>query len=180
MFVHRWCLTPNILIIGGKIVEEVVHKAIQDEYPDDFAWCYGCGRLNELGHHFRTGWQGEKTISLYTPKPEHLALPGFVYGGLVASLIDCHGTGSAALALHRKNGHEVGDGSEPPRFVTASLNVNFSKPTPHGVPLKAIGTVTEIHPKKFKIETEVFANDTLCARGEVVAVVMPSTFLSKP
>ncbi|MGG1675313.1 PaaI family thioesterase [Neobacillus sp. NRS-1170] len=160
-------------------MEEKVLKAIQDEYPEDFAWCYGCGRMNEAGHHFRSGWHGEQTITIYTPEPEHMALPGFVYGGIVASLIDCHGTGSAALALHRKNGHEPGDSAEPPRFVTASLNVNFLKPTPNGVPLKAIGTVTEIHPKKFKVETEVYAEDTLCARGEVVAVVMPSTFLVK-
>ena len=64
-------------------MEEVV-KAIQDEYPDDFAWCYGCGRLNQDGYHFRTGWLGEKTITLYTPKAEHTAIPGFVYGGLLA------------------------------------------------------------------------------------------------
>jgi len=158
--------------------EKIVH-AIQDEYPDDFAWCYGCGRLNEQGHHFRTGWHGEQTVTIFTPKAEHLALPGFVYGGMIASFIDCHGTGSASLALHRKNGHEPGEGTEPPRFVTASLNVNYHRPTPHGVALKAIGTVHEIHPKKWKVEVEVFANDVLCARGEVVAVVMPSTFLSK-
>jgi len=160
-------------------MEELVPQAIQDEYPDEYAWCYGCGRLNDKGHHFRTGWQGEQTVTIYTPLPEHLAVPGFVYGGLIASLIDCHGTGSAALALHRKNGHEPGDGVEPPRFVTASLNVNFLKPTPHGVPLKAVGTVHEIHPKKFHVETEVYADGTLCARGEVVAVVMPSTFVQK-
>lgn len=160
-------------------LEEMIHNAIQDEYPDDFAWCYGCGRLNEQGHHFRTGWQGAQTVTIYSPKPEHLALPGFVYGGLIASLIDCHGTGSASLALHRKNGHEVGEGVEPPRFVTASLKVDFVKPTPHGTPLKAVGTVYEIHPKKFRVETEVFANDLLCARGEVVAVVMPNTFINK-
>jgi acyl-coenzyme A thioesterase PaaI-like protein len=160
-------------------MEDKVLKAIQDEYPDDFAWCYGCGRLNEEGHHFRTGWQGENTITIYTPLPAHTAIPGFVYGGLIASFIDCHGTGSAALALHRKNGHEVGDGSEPPRFVTASLKVDFVKPTPQGVPLKAVGTVQEIHPKKWKVNTEVFANGDLCARGEVIAVVMPSTFIKK-
>ena len=160
-------------------MEEKVIKAIQDEYPDDFAWCYGCGRLNEEGHHFRTGWQGDQTVTIYTPEAAHLALPGFVYGGITASLIDCHGTGSAALALHRKNGHVPGDGVEPPRFVTASLKVDFIKPTPHGVPLKAVGTITEIHPKKWKVDAEVFANDELCARGEVVAVVMPSTFITK-
>jgi acyl-coenzyme A thioesterase PaaI-like protein len=161
------------------MMEEHVKHAIQDEYPEEFAWCYGCGRLNEHGYHFRTGWQGEKTVTIYTPHPEHIAIPGFVYGGLIASLIDCHGTGSAALALHRKNGHEPGDGEVPPRFVTASLNVEFLKPTPHGVPLKAIGTVEEIHPKKWKVKTEVFAAGELCARGEVVAVVMPKTFLQK-
>lgn len=158
--------------------EKVVH-AIQDEYPDDFAWCYGCGRLNEEGHHIRTGWHGDQTISIYTPLPEHTALPGFVYGGIIASFIDCHGTGSASLTLHRKNGHEVGEGEEPPRFVTASLKVDFLKPTPQGVPLKAIGTVEEIHPKKWRVSTDVFANDILCAKGEVVAVVMPDTFVKK-
>lgn len=157
---------------------DFVLKAIQDEYPDDFAWCYGCGRLNKDGLHFRTGWAEDKTVTIYQPKPEHMALPGFVYGGLIGSLVDCHGTGSAALALHRKNGNEPGDEEEPPRFVTASLHVDFLKPTPHGVGLKAIGTVQEIHPKKFKVETEVYAGETLCARGEVVAVVMPSSFTS--
>ncbi|MBP2242050.1 acyl-coenzyme A thioesterase PaaI-like protein [Cytobacillus eiseniae] len=155
--------------------EKVVH-AVQDFYPEDFAWCYGCGRMNKEGHQFRTGWQGEQTLTIYTPKEEHTAIPGFVYGGLIASLIDCHGTGSAALALHRKNGHEVGDGVEPPRFVTASLKVDFVKPTPHGVPLRAVGIVTEIHPKKWKVDAEVFANEKIVAKGEVVAVVMPSSF----
>ncbi|WHP42737.1 PaaI family thioesterase [Lysinibacillus boronitolerans] len=156
-----------------------VEKAIQDIYPDDIAWCYGCGRLNDDGHHLRTGWHGEKTITIYTPESKYMGIPGFIYGGLIASLIDCHGTGSAALALHRKNGHEIGDGAEPPRFVTANLHVDFLKPTPQHVPLKAIGIVEEIHPKKWKVETEVYAQDTLCASGTVILVVMPSTFLNK-
>ncbi|QED49819.1 PaaI family thioesterase [Cytobacillus dafuensis] len=160
-------------------MEGKIQNAVQDYYPDDFAWCYGCGRQNESGHHFRTVWLGEQTVTIYTPKQEHTAIPGFVYGGLIASLIDCHGTGSAALALHRKNGHEIGDGTEPARFVTASLKVDFVKPTPLGVPLKAVGTVQEIHPKKWKVDVEVFVNDDVCARGEVVAVVMPSTFVKK-
>lgn len=150
--------------------------AIQDDYPDDFAWCYGCGRLNEEGHHFRTYWNGGKTETIYDPNEQHIAIPGFVYGGLIASLIDCHGTGSASLSLHRKNGFEPGSGEAPPRFVTGSLHVDFLKPTPQKVALKAVGTVEEIHPKKWKVTTEVFAGETLCAKGEVIAVVMPATF----
>lgn len=154
-------------------------NAIQDGYADDFAWCYGCGRLNEDGHHFRTGWDGEKTVTYYEPSEKHTAIPGFVYGGVIASLVDCHGTGSCALALHRKNGYEPGDEAEVPRFVTASLNVNYLKPTPQGIQLKAVGTVEEIHPKKWKVNVEVFAGEELCATGEVVGVVMPSTFITK-
>ncbi|MFC4711531.1 PaaI family thioesterase [Planococcus dechangensis] len=157
---------------------ETIEHAIQDEYAEDFAWCYGCGRLNEDGLQLRTGWKGNDTITLYEPRKEHTAIPGFVYGGLLASLIDCHGTGSASLFLHRKNGHEPGSGEETPRFVTGSLHVDFLKPTPHGKTLKAIGKVEEIHPKKYKVIVEVFAEDIKVANGEVVAVLMPSTFTS--
>ena len=156
------------------------HKlAIQDEYPDDFAWCYGCGRLNEEGYHLKTYWNGDKTETVYHPREEHIAIPGFVYGGLIGAIVDCHGTGSAALALHRKNGFEPGSGETPPRFVTGSLHVDFLKPTPQKVELKAIGSVEEIHPKKWKVTSEVYAGDTLCAKGEVIAVVMPATFTNK-
>lgn len=157
-------------------MKEKVIYAIQDEYPDDFSWCLGCGRLNEEGYHFRTGWEGERTVTYHKPSGKETAIPGFVYGGGIASLIDCHGTGSASLALHRKNGFEPGSGEMPPRFVTASLNVNFLKPTPQEKTLKAVGKISEIHPKKWKVSVEVFAGEELCASGEVVAVVMPETF----
>lgn len=159
-------------------MSETVEHAIQDEYGNDFSWCYGCGRLNEDGLHLRTGWDGVETVTFYEPRKEHTAIPGFVYGGLLASLVDCHGTGSASLALHRKNGHEPGSGEEPPRFVTGSLHVDFLKPTPQGKTLKAVGKVEEIHPKKFKVNVEVFAGEVKVANGEVVAVLMPSTFTS--
>ncbi|MFK8795355.1 PaaI family thioesterase [Planococcus plakortidis] len=159
-------------------MSETVEHAIQDEYGNDFSWCYGCGRLNEDGLHLRTGWDGVETVTFYEPRKEHTAIPGFVYGGLLASLVDCHGTGSASLALHRKNGHEPGSGEEPPRFVTGSLHVDFLKPTPQGKILKAVGKVEEIHPKKFKVNVEVFAGEVKVANGEVVAVLMPSTFTS--
>ncbi|SEQ88185.1 PaaI family thioesterase [Piscibacillus halophilus] len=153
-----------------------IEHAIQDNYPNDFAHCYGCGRLNEDGHHFRTGWEGNQTVTYYTPDKKYTAVPGFVYGGFLASLIDCHGTGSASLALHRKNGYEPGDEEEAPRFVTASLEIKFTKPTPQGVTLKAIGNVEEVRENKFRTEIEVFAEEEKVASGTVVAVVMPDHF----
>src|SRR5690625_5584789 len=75
---------------------EIKH-AIQDDYDNANAWCYGCGRLNNDGLHLRTGWEGNKTVTVYQPRDEHKAIPGFIYGGLIASVIDCHRTGSAAI-----------------------------------------------------------------------------------
>ncbi len=156
---------------------EQISTAIQDTYDEKYSWCYGCGRLNEQGLQIKTRWEGEETVTTYLPRAEHVAIPGFVYGGLIASIIDCHGTASAAMALHRKNGFEPGDGPEPPRFVTASLHIDYLKPTPQNVSLTAIGKVEEIHPKKWRVRTEMYAKDTLCAKGEVIAAIMPKTFI---
>ena len=146
--------------------------AIQDFYPDDLSHCYGCGRLNRAGHQLKTRWDGDETVSRFTPRPEHIAIPGYVYGGLIASLIDCHGTGSAAAAAYREAGREPG--SEPPfRFVTASLNVRYLRPTPMGVELEIRGTIDEIKGRKVVVSATVTAGGETCATGEVVAVQMP-------
>jgi acyl-coenzyme A thioesterase PaaI-like protein len=147
-------------------------KPIQDYYPDDVAHCYGCGRLNENGHQIKSFWEGDETVSHFTPKEYHTAIPGYVYGGLIASLIDCHGTGTAALAAYRAENRDPN--SLPPfRFVTASLQVDYLKPTPLGVELELRGKVLELKGKKVISEISVSANGEITARGKVVAIQMP-------
>jgi acyl-coenzyme A thioesterase PaaI-like protein len=150
-------------------------KAIQDYYPDDLSYCYGCGRLNQYGYQIKSFWDGDETIARFTPKDYHTAIPGFVYGGLIASLIDCHGTGSAALASYRRENREPGTLPHF-RFVTASLCVDYLKPTPLGIELELRGRFLEIKEKKVITEISVLANGVVTARGKVVAVQMPDTF----
>ncbi|MCU0302557.1 MAG: PaaI family thioesterase [Thermoanaerobaculales bacterium] len=150
----------------------MTEPAIQDFYPDDLSHCYGCGRLNPKGHQLKTRWDGEETVSFYLPRPEHTAIPGFVYGGLIASLVDCHGTGTAAAAAYREAGREPG--TEPPfRFVTASISVRYVRPTPMGVELEVRGRVEEIKGRKVVVSATVSADGEVCATGQVVAVEMP-------
>jgi acyl-coenzyme A thioesterase PaaI-like protein len=150
-------------------------KAFQDYYPENLAHCYGCGRMNELGHRIKTFWDGDETVTHYMPEPKHTAIPGFVYGGLLASLVDCHSTGTAAAAMYRAEGRAMD--SEPPfRFVTGSLHVDYLKPTPMGVELTLRGKVKEIRGRKVVVETTLYANDVATVRGEVVAVQMPDSF----
>lgn len=156
-------------------MREMPEKAFQDFYPDNLAHCYGCGRLNEHGHQIKSYWDGDESVCEFTPQPYHTAIPGYVYGGLIASLMDCHGTGTAAAAMYRAAQRAM-DTAPAFRFVTALLHVDYLRPTPLGVPLIVRGVVKEIKGRKVVIDETLSANGEICARGQVVAVQMPDSF----
>ena len=82
--------------------------AFQDYYPEDLSVCYGCGRLNKHGLKIKSYWDGEESVCRFQPKPYHTAVTGYVYGGLIASLIDCHSTGRLQRRLSvRKAGQWI-------------------------------------------------------------------------
>jgi acyl-coenzyme A thioesterase PaaI-like protein len=149
-------------------------KAFQDYYPDELAHCFGCGRSNEHGHHLRSFWVGDTAEARFTPEPFHIAVPGWVNGGLIASLIDCHGTGTAAAAAYRAEGREM-DSPPAHRFVTASLRVDYLRPTPLGPELLLRGQVRSVTGRKVVVEISLSVGQLVTARGEVVAVEMPDT-----
>jgi acyl-coenzyme A thioesterase PaaI-like protein len=150
--------------------------AFQDVYPDWAAHCYGCGRLNKHGLKLKTHWEGEESVTRFTPLPYHTAIPGYVYGGLIASVIDCHSTGTAAAAAYRAEGRELGSAPEL-RFVTASLHVDYLRPTPIDCELEVRGKVEEVKERKVVVTSGLFAKGGLCARGRVVAVRAPESLI---
>ncbi len=154
-------------------------KAFQDYYPDELAHCYGCGKLNEHGHQIKSYWDGDESVCHFIPKPYHISVPGYVYGGLLASLIDCHGTGTAAAAAY-KDAKEQDPNVEPNmRFLTASLHVDYLKPTPLNVELEVRGRVKEHKGRKVVIEEWLMANGITTVRGELVAVQVPQSMLEE-
>lgn len=150
-------------------------KAFQDYYPDDLSYCYGCGRLNEHGLQIKSYWEGDETVCLFQPRPYHTAVPGFVYGGLIASLIDCHSTGTAAAAAYRHEGRDM-ESLPAWRFLTAALHVDYLRPTPIDTTLEIRARVKEIKGRKVVVESTLSARGEVCARGEVVAVQLPDDF----
>ena len=44
-----------------------MQQAFQDYYPDEWAQCYGCGRLNEYGLQIKSYWDGEESVCTFTP-----------------------------------------------------------------------------------------------------------------
>lgn len=154
----------------------MTEKAFQDFYPDAMAHCYGCGRLNELGHQIKSYWDGEESVCQFQPRPEHIAIPGYVYGGLLASLVDCHGTGTAAAAGYRAENRPM-DTEPPLRYLTASLHVDYLKPTPLGPILEVRAKVKEVKGRKITIEEWIVVNGLTTVRGEVVTVQVPDQMM---
>ncbi len=147
---------------------------IQDLYPANFAHCYGCGRLNPKGYQFKTFWEEGEGVTRFIPRPEHTAVPGFVYGGLMASLIDCHSAGVAAWTWVHEKGIDLS--REPaPRFVTASLQVDFKKPTPLGPTLVVRGKAVEIGRRKVVVESVLIpeGHEEPTVTGRAVMVLIP-------
>ena len=154
-------------------------KSFQDYYPESLSYCYGCGPKNDHGLHISSFWDGDEAIATFHPQEFHLAFPGYVYGGLIASLIDCHCVGTAAAAAYKEEGRELG--SLPAfRYVTGSLQVDYLKPTPLGPPIQIRATVDEIKGRKTIVLAKVLVDNVVTAKGRVVAVRMPDHLREEP
>jgi acyl-coenzyme A thioesterase PaaI-like protein len=147
----------------------MTQDAIQDHYPDDLAVCYGCGRHNPHGLHVRTEWDGREGIFRFTPDAQFTAYPGIVYGGLIASLMDCHCIGTAVAAAYEAEGRKPGT-APAILYVTANLNVSYLAPTPMGRELVLRARVKELHERKALITCTLSAGELTCVTAEVVAV----------
>lgn len=149
---------------------------IQDFYPDKIAVCYGCGRLNDHGLHIQSYWDGKTAVCTFRPQSYHTGFPGFVYGGLIASLIDCHACGTAAAAAYDHD-QRPPDSDPAYRFVTGTLNVRYRRPTPIGSDLELRATVREIKGRKTTVDVTLSVREEICVTGEVIVFQMPDEMI---
>lgn len=166
---RRWLAARTPSPVAG------VAPAVQDHYPEDAAHCYGCGARNPQGHQLKTRWAGEsrtETVTRFVPGAEQTAMPGYVYGGLLASVVDCSGTGSAALAATHAAGRDL-EAEGALRFVTGTLEVRYVRPTPMGEELVVTGRIEELKGRKVTVSLTVEAAGSVVAEGRVVALQLP-------
>jgi acyl-coenzyme A thioesterase PaaI-like protein len=150
--------------------------AIQDLYPPDFAHCFGCGRDNPAGHQLKSYVENGEVVARFRPSLSDVSVPGFVYGGLLASLVDCHAMAVAAAAdMPADMTDEQWIRGPAPRYVTAALKVDYLKPTPLGPELEIRGRVTEKSERKAVVALTVSAESIVTVRGEAVAVRIPKS-----
>ena len=87
-------------------------KPVQDQMIGNYCW--GCGADNNAGLHLKSYWDGEIAVAEWIPSDEYAAGPQhFLNGGIIATLLDCHGVCTAiASAYHR----EARTSGQTPRF----------------------------------------------------------------
>jgi acyl-coenzyme A thioesterase PaaI-like protein len=115
--------------------------SLQETYFPDLP-CFGCGPANEKGLRLRS-YPGEDGLvtAQFTPWPEHDNGMGYLNGGIIATVLDCH---SAAAVTHEafNRGWPPLPGAALP-YVTAGLDVRYLRPAPLTETVTLYAEVTE-------------------------------------
>jgi acyl-coenzyme A thioesterase PaaI-like protein len=137
-----------------------VNDSIQESlYPE--LTCFGCGHANPDGFHLRSYREGERTVATFTPRPEHDNGFGFLNGGIIATVLDCH---TAAVTLWEANerGWRADDGAPVP-FITSGFDVRFLRPTPLGPPVSLSAEPVEVAEQAIVVAAELMVDDKVRA-----------------
>jgi acyl-coenzyme A thioesterase PaaI-like protein len=149
--------------------------AIQDQLDSNL--CFGCGASNPSGLQIKSYYQDSEALCTFLPRPEHAAGPPHVLnGGILATVIDCHGVCTAIAAAYEAENRPIG--SAPPLwYVTGSLTIDYRLPTPIDRPLILRARVRDSKGRKSWVEIEATSSEKAVARATVLAVRVPLSFL---
>jgi hypothetical protein len=112
-------------------------EPVQAAWPDNT--CYGCGPANPDGFGLESyvSDDREALVATFDPEPTHAAgYPNFAYGGLLASLVDCHSIWTAMVFRYAEEGRRLLDGDPLHMYVTGELTTRYLAPTPMDEPIQ--------------------------------------------
>ena len=117
--------------------------------------CFGCGPANPDGLRLASFVMGSEVGALWTPKAHHSNGFGFLCGGIIATLLDCHTGAVVAHEIAERHGPAIQD--HP--YVTSGLSLSFLRPTPIDRELRLLGRVLSFEPEGARFEAALFAGD---------------------
>ena len=141
-------------------------KSVQDQYAPN-SICFGCGPANENGLKIKSYRINNGLEMEFDPEEKHQAFPGVINGGIIGSLIDCHGNWTAAIAIMEENELE-----SPLCTVTAQYEVKLKRPTPLGHTLKLKSRILGVQEDRAEIVIELKADGKTCATGRGLFVAV--------
>ena len=141
-------------------------RSLQETYSPNGV-CFGCGPANPRGLRIRSYVVDGEVVADWKPEPYHQAFEGYVNGGIIGVLFDCHSNWAATYSLMKKKGL-----SSPPGTVTAEYAVSHLSPTPITSTLHLISEIVDLSDHKAVVETTLEAEEKATAKfkGTFVAV----------
>ena len=90
--------------------------------------CFGCGPSNTKGLQLRS-YPGDGVVTAaFMPWPEHDNGLGYLNGGIISTVLDCH-SAAAVMVEAERHGWPPLPGAGLP-YVTAGLDVRYLRPCP--------------------------------------------------
>ena len=141
-------------------------KAVQDEYAPN-SICFGCGPANKEGFQIKSYRINNGLEMEFESEEKHQAFPGVINGGIIGTLLDCHGNWTAAIAIMDKNKLKT-----PLCTVTAQYEVKLKRPTPLGHTLKLKSKILALQNDRAEVIIELKADNKTCATGRGLFVAV--------
>ncbi|WP_081290981.1 PaaI family thioesterase [Mycobacterium asiaticum] len=139
--------------------------AIQDRLFPTMT-CFGCGPANPRGLRLKSYPADGHVRATFAPWPEHDNGMGFLNGGIIATLLDCH-TAAGVMNEAAAQGWEAPPGVLIP-FVTAGIDVRYLRPSPldNEIELKAV--IVKSSEAEIVCDAELVYADKTRATGHAV------------
>ncbi len=104
---------------------------------------------------------------MFAAGPRHI-----LNGGIIATLLDCHGVSTAVADAYRRESRDIG--SEPEIwYATASMSVEYLRPTPIGASIQLSGELGSVEDRVTVVECTLRAAGKDRARASVRAMRVP-------
>jgi acyl-coenzyme A thioesterase PaaI-like protein len=116
--------------------------------------CFGCGHANPKGLKLRSYARDGFVVAEFTPWPEHDNGLGYLNGGIIATVLDCH-SGATVIAESERHGW-LPDGDLPFPFVTAGLDLRYLRPAPRRETSELRAVVTSADESVITVDVELW------------------------
>ena len=138
--------------------------------------CFGCGADNSKGLQIKSFWDGEESVCVWKPDQKYCGgSKNILYGGTIASLIDCHSVNLAIANIYKEENRKIG--SEPKIFcVSANLNISLKKPVDINKEVLLKAKIKSKEGRKTWVICKLSQDDNICAEGEVLAVRLKESY----
>jgi len=141
-------------------------ESVQEKHAPN-SICFGCGPANADGLQIRSFPIENGLEMTFQTSDHHQAFPGMINGGIIGTLLDCHGNWTAAMAIMADRGDD-----EAPCTVTARYTIKLRRPTPHDVPLHITSHVESVEGNRAEVSMTLTAEGEICAQGDGLFVAV--------